>query len=232
VTDRRAFLSTLAGGLLAAPIAAAAQSGSKVHRVGYLSTAGSVFEPFRQGLRELGYVEGQNLVLDVRLAHGRLDRLPALAAELVRMRPDVIAAVSSPAIRATTTPLFSPVIPVAAPVARSATFPSLKGSSPSSPASSSTQARTVFGSAKHLARAASTSGRLFRNVSWRRRRTCPSSRGWPTVLCVWRGRPAMLDLEPGERPTFTVGRGLVLPDEPFVAAREHLGDRAAIQSGR
>jgi putative ABC transport system substrate-binding protein len=101
VTDRRAFLSALAGGLLAAPIAAAAQSGSKVHRVGYLSTAGSVFEPFRQGLRELGYVEGQNLVLDVRLAHGRLDRLPALAAELVGMRPDVIAAVSSPAIRAT-----------------------------------------------------------------------------------------------------------------------------------
>jgi putative ABC transport system substrate-binding protein len=51
-------------------------------------------------LRELGYVEGQNLVLDVRLAHGRLDRLPALAAELVTLRPDVIAAVSSPAIRA------------------------------------------------------------------------------------------------------------------------------------
>jgi putative ABC transport system substrate-binding protein len=99
--DRRTFIGTLAGGLLAAPIAAAAQSGSKVHRVGYLSTAGSVFEPFRQGLRELGYVEGQNLVLDARLAHGRLDRLPALAAELVRMRPDVIAAVSSPAIRAT-----------------------------------------------------------------------------------------------------------------------------------
>jgi len=99
--ERRTFLGVIASGLLAAPIAAAAQSGSKVHRVGYLSTAGSVFEPFRQGLRELGYVEGQNLVLDARLAHGRLERLPALAAELVRMRPDVIAAVSSPAIRAT-----------------------------------------------------------------------------------------------------------------------------------
>ena len=88
--DRRAFIGALASGLLAAPLAAAAQSGSKVHRVGYLSTAGSVFEPFRQGLRELGYVEGQNLVLDVRLAHGRLDRLPALAAELVRLKVDII----------------------------------------------------------------------------------------------------------------------------------------------
>jgi putative ABC transport system substrate-binding protein len=98
--DRRTFFGTLAGGLLAAPLAAEGQPGSKVHRVGYLSTSGRVFESFRQGLRELGYVEGQNLLLDVRLAHGRLDRLPALAAELVRMRPDVIAAVSSPAIRA------------------------------------------------------------------------------------------------------------------------------------
>src|ERR1700736_1313857 len=97
--DRRAFIMATVGGLLAAPIAAAAQSGGKVHRVGYLSTSGRVFEPFRQGLRELGYVEGQNLVLDVRLAHGRLDRLPALAAELVTLRPDVIAAVSSAAIR-------------------------------------------------------------------------------------------------------------------------------------
>ncbi len=98
--DRRTFVWTLTGGLLAAPLAAEAQSGGKVHRVGYLSTSGRVFESFRQGLRELGYVEGQNLVLDVRLAHGQLDRLPALAAELVTLRPDVIAAVSSPAIRA------------------------------------------------------------------------------------------------------------------------------------
>ena len=97
---RRAFLGTMAG-LLVAPLGAAAQSGSKVYRVGYLSTSGSVFEAFRRALRDLGYVEGQNLVLEVRLAHGRLDHLPALATELVRTRPDVIAAVSSPAIRAT-----------------------------------------------------------------------------------------------------------------------------------
>jgi putative ABC transport system substrate-binding protein len=100
VMDRRTFLGTLTGGLLAAPLAAEAQSGGKVHHVGYLSTSARVFESFRQGLHELGYVEGQNLVLDVRLAHGQLHRLPALAAELVTLRPDVIAAVSSPAIRA------------------------------------------------------------------------------------------------------------------------------------
>jgi putative ABC transport system substrate-binding protein len=99
--DRRAFISGMTVSFLAAPLAAAAQPAGKVFRVGYLSTAGSVFEPFRQGLRELGYVEGQNLMLEARLAHGRLDRLAALADELVGTRPDVIAAVSSPAIRAT-----------------------------------------------------------------------------------------------------------------------------------
>jgi putative tryptophan/tyrosine transport system substrate-binding protein len=100
VISRRVFLGVVAG-LLAAPLGAAAQSVGKVYRVGYLSTSSSVFEAFRRALRELGYVEGQNLVLEVRLANGRLDQLPALAMELVRMRLDVIAAVSSPAIRAT-----------------------------------------------------------------------------------------------------------------------------------
>ena len=98
--NRRAFLVGAAAPLVA-PLGVEAQPAGKLFRVGYLSTAGSVFEPFRQGLRELGYVEGQNLMLETRLAHGRLDRLSALAAELVRTRPDVIAAVSSPAIRAT-----------------------------------------------------------------------------------------------------------------------------------
>jgi len=98
--NRRDFLVDAAAPFVA-PLAAAAQPAGEVFHVGYLSTAGSVFEPFRQGLRELGYVEGQNLMLETRLAHGRLDRLSALAAELVRTRPDVIAAVSSPAIRAT-----------------------------------------------------------------------------------------------------------------------------------
>src|SRR5437016_13171942 len=88
-------------GLLVAPLGAAAQSGSKVYRVGYLSTSGSVFDAFRLALRDFRYVEGQNLVLEVRLAHGRLDHLPTIATQLVTTRPNVIAAVRSPAIRAT-----------------------------------------------------------------------------------------------------------------------------------
>jgi putative tryptophan/tyrosine transport system substrate-binding protein len=86
--------------LLAAPLAAQAQTAGKIYRVGYLSSAADVFEPFREALRELGYVEGRNLVLEVRLASGRLEQLPALAAELVQARVDLIAAVSPPAIRA------------------------------------------------------------------------------------------------------------------------------------
>lgn len=97
---RAAHIATLALCLLAAPRAGNAQPVAKVYRVGYLSSAASVFEPFRDALRELGYVEGQNLVLEVRLASGRIEHLPALAAELVRARVDLIAAVSPPAIRA------------------------------------------------------------------------------------------------------------------------------------
>ena len=102
MTTRRAFLGALAGGLLAAPRAADAQSAGKVYRVGYL-TAGSVtanplvLEAFRQGLRDLGWVEGQNIVIEYRSAEGRFDRLPDLAAELVRLKMDIIAATPTPA---------------------------------------------------------------------------------------------------------------------------------------
>jgi len=105
--DRRTFVGTLVGGLLAAPIAVDAQQTGNVYRVGYLSSSTTVFEPFRQGLRDVGYIEGQNLFIEARLAAGKIDQLPALAAELVAARVDVIAAVSPPAIeaarRATTT---------------------------------------------------------------------------------------------------------------------------------
>lgn len=100
MTLRAALGAALALRLLAAPLMGEAQPVGKVYRVGYLSPAADVFEPFRNGLRELGYVEGQNLVLEVRLAAGRLDQLPALAADLVRARVDVIAAVSPAAIQA------------------------------------------------------------------------------------------------------------------------------------
>jgi putative ABC transport system substrate-binding protein len=89
--------AALALGLLAAPLVGEAQPAGKVYRVGYLSSAANVFEPFRQALRELGYVEGQNLVLEVRLAAGRLDQLPALAADLVRARVDRLIRLSSDA---------------------------------------------------------------------------------------------------------------------------------------
>jgi hypothetical protein len=103
--DRRAFLVTLGGGLLAAPLGAAAPEykAGKVARIGLLRT-GSPPDPaldaFREGLRELGYVEGQNVVLDVRFAAGRLDRLPSLAAELVRRDVDVVVTGGEAAIQA------------------------------------------------------------------------------------------------------------------------------------
>jgi putative ABC transport system substrate-binding protein len=86
---------------------AAAQSPDKVPRVGYISPGSSSdparlrrFEAFRQGLRELGYVEGQSIVLEPRWAEGRYDRYPAFAADLVRLKVDVIVASGGAATQA------------------------------------------------------------------------------------------------------------------------------------
>jgi putative ABC transport system substrate-binding protein len=105
--ERRTFLATLAGGLLAAPLAAKAQPREKVPRVGYLNPGSHSdqgrqrrFEAFRPGLRELGYVEGQNIAIESRWAEGKDDRYPALAADLVRLKVDVIVAVSGAATKA------------------------------------------------------------------------------------------------------------------------------------
>ena len=91
--QRRDFLIA-AGALLAAPLATEAQQAGKVPRIGYLSSnlAGGLHmtEAFRQGLRDLGYVEGRNLMIEYRDAEGNLERLPALAAELVALKVDVI----------------------------------------------------------------------------------------------------------------------------------------------
>jgi putative ABC transport system substrate-binding protein len=97
---RRTFLAGTGAVLLAAPLVAEAQQTGTPYRVGYLSSSATVFEPFRNAMRELGYIEGRNLVIDARLARGKIERLPALAAELVSARVDVIAAVSPPAIQA------------------------------------------------------------------------------------------------------------------------------------
>jgi len=100
VIDRRSFIGTLAGGLLAAPLAAEAQQAAKVPRIGYLANNLAVNphlrEAFRQGLRDLGYVEGRNVVIEYRSAEGKSERLPTLAAELVALDVDVIVAPGTP----------------------------------------------------------------------------------------------------------------------------------------
>jgi ABC-type uncharacterized transport system substrate-binding protein len=92
----------MAGGLLAAPLAAEAQETGKIYRIGYLTArnAGPRDELFEQGLRERGWVTGENLVIVYRRAEGKYERLPALAAELVRLEPQVIVAVPTEAARA------------------------------------------------------------------------------------------------------------------------------------
>jgi ABC-type uncharacterized transport system substrate-binding protein len=91
--ERRTFMAMLTGGIIAAPFAAEAQQAGKIARIGWLgdrSGAGPRREAFLQGLRDLGYVEGRNLVIEYRYAEGKLERLPALAAELVALKVDVI----------------------------------------------------------------------------------------------------------------------------------------------
>lgn len=83
-------------GLLAAPVPAIAQSPGKVFRVGYLAAPGRTPDglpprTLRESLGALGYVEGRNIAYEVRFAEGKLDQLPALAAEIVRLKVDVIA---------------------------------------------------------------------------------------------------------------------------------------------
>ena len=93
--DRRTFIASMVGAVLSAPLAAAAQAG-KVYRVGFLWDSPTMFpdaiEAFHRGLRDLGWVEGQNIVVEYRWGEGRHDRLHDLAEELVRLKVDVIVA--------------------------------------------------------------------------------------------------------------------------------------------
>jgi len=99
--ERRAFIATLAGSLLAAPLAAEAQQAGKVYRVGILTNKASdpaearLWQAVRSGLRERGWIEGQNILIEFRAAEGNTARLPELAADLVRLKVDVILARSS-----------------------------------------------------------------------------------------------------------------------------------------
>jgi putative tryptophan/tyrosine transport system substrate-binding protein len=104
--DRRAFVATLGLGFVVAPLAADAQQAAKIARIGYLALNLPLHphlrEAFRQGLRDLGYVEGRNLVIEYRDAEGKVERLPALAAELVALKVDVILAGGTPGVVAAT----------------------------------------------------------------------------------------------------------------------------------
>ena len=99
--DRRTFISGLAGGLLAAPLAVGAQQARKVYRIGILTNKASdpaearLWRAFRSGLRERGWIEGQNILIEFRAAEGNTARLPELAADLVRLKVDLIVARSS-----------------------------------------------------------------------------------------------------------------------------------------
>ena len=110
--NRRAFIGSLTGGLLAAPLTAGTQQIGKAPRIGFLSPGSPsdagrspsnlavLFAAFREGLRELGYVEGQNIEIESRWAEGNYDRLPGLAADLVRLKVAVILTYGTPASQA------------------------------------------------------------------------------------------------------------------------------------
>jgi len=110
--DRRRFVGALAGSLVIARSIAEAQPAAKVYRIGFFlgatgESVASLFDALKEGLRDLGYVEGRNVVFERRYADGHMERLPDIAAELVRLRVDVIVTGSSlhvaAARRATTT---------------------------------------------------------------------------------------------------------------------------------
>jgi putative tryptophan/tyrosine transport system substrate-binding protein len=116
---RRRLVLALMAGALTAPFASFAQQPTKSARIGFLApTSPQVLstrlQAFRDGLRELGYVEGKNLQLEVRWGEGKLERLPTLADELVQAKVDVIVAATSPSVAAArqatqTVPIVMPV---------------------------------------------------------------------------------------------------------------------------
>lgn len=103
MTNRRTLLCVIAGGLIAASLNAGAQRTEKVVHIGILCSVRCecpAYDALRDGLRSAGWVEGGNLQIEYRAAGGQTDRLPALAQELVRLKPDLIVAVASQPSRA------------------------------------------------------------------------------------------------------------------------------------
>ena len=131
--DRRAFMGTAAGSLLITPLAVLAQQTAKVWRIGYLrrtSREPADIDALRLGLRELGYVEGQNLVIDERYADGVAARLPDLARELMQLKVQVFVVDGGTTVRAVrevigATPLVFTLVgdPVAMGIVRSLDHP-------------------------------------------------------------------------------------------------------------
>jgi putative ABC transport system substrate-binding protein len=100
VITRRVFIASVAGALLAAPLAAGAQVGAKLWRIGFLRSGQpppAWVNSFQQGLRDLGYVEGKSMVLEVRFTDRSPEKLSELAADLLRLDVDVIVASGTPA---------------------------------------------------------------------------------------------------------------------------------------
>src|SRR5215831_484049 len=105
--DRRAFLAAMGAVLLAAPVTVNAQGTAKTYRIGYLASGrpsspatSPELQSFLQGLQDLGYIEGRDFVMEYRWAEGHPDRLPELAADLVRARVDIIVTGGTPATKA------------------------------------------------------------------------------------------------------------------------------------
>jgi putative ABC transport system substrate-binding protein len=101
MNNRRKLLVALGASLLAAPFVSEAQQAETVYRVGHLSGTGAVaskpfVDAFREGMRALGYVEPKNFVLEERYAEGKIERLPALAQELMERKPDVLLVSTTP----------------------------------------------------------------------------------------------------------------------------------------
>jgi putative ABC transport system substrate-binding protein len=123
VTDRRTFLAGTSAVLLAAPLVAAAQQAGNVRAIGFLGpppSAGGLVQAFQQGLRDLGYVEGQNIRIEYRYTdvalRGHPELFPRLAAELVRLKPDVlVVSVTEAAVAAKNATSTIPIVMVSVP---------------------------------------------------------------------------------------------------------------------
>jgi putative ABC transport system substrate-binding protein len=119
MTTRREFITLLGGAAVAWPLAAGAQQPNQIARIGYLSQESAAFDrshgdsaAFRDGLGDLGYVEGRNLHIEFRYADADLDRLPALAAELVSLNVDIVVTYSAGTFAAQRVTTTIPIVQV------------------------------------------------------------------------------------------------------------------------